>query len=122
MTHHQQANTRAAFIQQEPWPDETPNSWNDLLELLCDRGFEGMAQAMQVLLNEAMKLERTAVLGAQPFERTPRRGHCYAQPGARLFLGERRDAARSTALPEKGVIEAQVRRRVTQDLKNGSSD
>ena len=75
MTHHQQVNAPAAFVQQEPWPDETPASWQDLLELLCEHGFEGMAQAMQLLINEAMKLERTAVLGAQPFERTPlRRG------------------------------------------------
>lgn len=73
MTHHQQANAAAAFVQQESWPDESPNSWNALLDLLCEQGFEGMAQVMQVLLNEAMKLERTAVLGAQPFERTPQR-------------------------------------------------
>jgi transposase-like protein len=32
-----------------------------------------MAQALQLLFNEAMKLERTAFLGAQPFERTPTR-------------------------------------------------
>jgi transposase-like protein len=35
-----------------------------------------MAQAMQTLLNEAMKLERSQVLGAQPYERTfERRGY-----------------------------------------------
>ena len=33
MTHHQQPDTRAAFVQQEPWSDETPSSWNELLEL-----------------------------------------------------------------------------------------
>jgi transposase-like protein len=32
-----------------------------------------MAQAMQLLLNEAMKLERAEVLGARPYERTPTR-------------------------------------------------
>jgi transposase-like protein len=32
-----------------------------------------MAQAMQVLLNEAMKLARADVLGARPHERTPLR-------------------------------------------------
>ena len=76
MTHQPQANERAATFQQESWRDEPPpGSWHDLLDLLCDHGFAGMAQAMQVLLNEAMKLERSAVLGARPFERTPlRRG------------------------------------------------
>ena len=76
MTHPPQANERDATFQQESWRDEVPaGSWNDLLDLLCDHGFGGMAQAMQVLLNEAMKLERSAVLGARPHERTPfRRG------------------------------------------------
>jgi transposase-like protein len=76
MTHHQQANDRGLGCQQESWRDEdSPRGWEDLLELLCDHGFEGMAQAMQVLINEAMKLERSAVLGARPYERTPlRRG------------------------------------------------
>jgi transposase-like protein len=32
--------------------------FSQLLELLVEHGFEGMAQAMQTLLNEAMKLER----------------------------------------------------------------
>jgi transposase-like protein len=35
-----------------------------------------MAEVMQMLINEAMKLERSQVLGAQPYQRTPeRRGH-----------------------------------------------
>lgn len=48
----------------------------EVLELLIDHGFAGMAQGMQILLNEAMKLERSEVLEAQPYERTPlRRGY-----------------------------------------------
>lgn len=74
MTHHQQVNEREASFQQESWREEdSPRSWDDLLDLLCEHGFEGMAQAMQLLINEAMKLERSAVLGARPFERTPQR-------------------------------------------------
>lgn len=74
MTHHQQANERETSFQQESWREEdAPQGFEDLLELLCDQGFEGMAQAMQVLLNEAMKLERSAALCARPFERTPQR-------------------------------------------------
>lgn len=50
--------------------------WQDVLELLADEGFEGLAGAMQILLNEAMKLERAAALEAQPYQRTPlRRGY-----------------------------------------------
>ncbi len=47
-----------------------------VLDLLTEHGFDGMAQAMQVLLNEAMRLERSAVLGARPYERSDeRRGY-----------------------------------------------
>jgi transposase-like protein len=47
-----------------------------VLQLLADEGFDGMAHAIQILLNEAMKLERTATLGAAPYERVEtRRGH-----------------------------------------------
>ena len=44
-----------------------------VMEVLSDQGFEGMAEAMQTLLNEAMKLERVAFLGAAPGERTDER-------------------------------------------------
>lgn len=76
MTHPLQATEPNVNFQPESWRDEAPPaSWNDLLDLLCDHGFSGMAQAMQVLLNEAMKLERSVALGAQPYQRTPlRRG------------------------------------------------
>lgn len=43
------------------------------VQLLAEHGFEGMANAMQILLNEAMKLERTEYLGAQPYQRTEER-------------------------------------------------
>lgn len=76
MTHPHQTNEHEVSLQPESWRDaETPRGWQDLLDLLSENGFEGMARVMQVLLNEAMKLERSAVLGAGPFERTPlRRG------------------------------------------------
>lgn len=74
MTHRPQANEREAIFQQDSWSEEVPpGSWNDLMELMSDHGFGGMAQAMQLLFNEAMKLERSVVLGARPFERTPSR-------------------------------------------------
>lgn len=40
---------------------------------LSDHGFDGMASALEVLLNEAMKLERAEFLRADPFERTDER-------------------------------------------------
>jgi len=44
-----------------------------VMELLTRQGFAGCPQALQILLNEAMKAERSAVLGAGPHERTPQR-------------------------------------------------
>lgn len=48
-------------------------SFQEVLEVLIEHGFDGVAQAMQTLFNEAMKIERSQVLGAQPYERTPQR-------------------------------------------------
>lgn len=45
----------------------------DALEHLTEKGFEGMARAVEILLNEAMKLERSEFLGAGPYERNVQR-------------------------------------------------
>ncbi|MEQ8788823.1 MAG: IS256 family transposase [Pirellulaceae bacterium] len=59
MTHHEQSNAIDGVVQ-----------------LLAEQGFDGMAKAIETLLNEAMKLERAEVLGAGPYERSAnRRGH-----------------------------------------------
>jgi transposase-like protein len=56
--------------------DAESTALDHVLQLLADQGFDGMAQAIQILLNEAMKLERAEVLGAAPYERAAtRRGH-----------------------------------------------
>jgi transposase-like protein len=52
---------------------DLPSIFHELLDLLVERGFDGMAQAMQTLWNEALKLERSLALGARPYERTPQR-------------------------------------------------
>jgi len=50
--------------------------FTELLQLLSDHGFEGMSEAIEILLNEAMKLERSDVLGAMPYQRSEsRRGY-----------------------------------------------
>jgi transposase-like protein len=55
---------------------EQSNALDSIVELLAEHGFEGMAQAIEILFNEAMKLQRNAALGALPYQRTAdRRGH-----------------------------------------------
>lgn len=56
--------------------EEKATAIEHVLEVLSEHGLEGMAEAMQTLLNEAMKLERSAFLGARPGERSRERiGH-----------------------------------------------
>lgn len=53
-----------------------PTTIDTVLELLTENGFEGFATAFQVLLNEAMQIERSKYLEAGPYERTgDRRGY-----------------------------------------------
>jgi transposase-like protein len=40
-----------------------------VVQALSDEGFDGMAQVMQLLLNECMKIERQQALGVGPYER-----------------------------------------------------
>jgi hypothetical protein len=56
-----------------------------MIQVLDEYGFEGLAHALEILFNEAMKIERSAVLGAQPYERTnERRGHANGFKPKRL--------------------------------------
>ena len=49
---------------------------HQLVNHLCADGSGGMAEAMRLLLNHAMKVERSEALGAAPYERsTTRKGH-----------------------------------------------
>jgi transposase-like protein len=60
MTHHEQDR----------------NPYNLALELLTANGFGGMAEAIELLINEAMKIEREGYLGAGHYERSgDRRGY-----------------------------------------------
>jgi len=70
MTHREHRN---GFEFEAPADSSSVEGFQEILELLVDRGFEGLAQAMQTLVNEAMKLERSQVLDAWPYERTPQR-------------------------------------------------
>ena len=46
---------------------------NDAIKLLQTNGFDAMADAVAILMNQAMLIERTAYLNAQPYERTDER-------------------------------------------------
>ncbi len=55
------------------------------LEILTENGMEGMARALEIVFNAAMKLERAEFLGAGPFERTEERvGHANGFKPRRL--------------------------------------
>lgn len=52
------------------------NPLEQMIQVLDEYGFDGLARAIGILVNEAMKIERSEVLGAQPYERTEeRRGY-----------------------------------------------
>jgi putative transposase len=52
------------------------NKLDAVMELLIENGFEGFADVLRILLNEAMKIERNQALGAQLYQRTDtRRGY-----------------------------------------------
>ena len=66
MTHHEAQNTTVSGV----------------LEHLIEEGLDGMASALELLLNEAMKLERQGWLRAAPCERTAeRRGYANGFKG-----------------------------------------
>jgi len=46
-----------------------PNVVSEVVQSLSEQGFDGMAQAMQTLLNECMKIERQQALGVGPYQR-----------------------------------------------------
>lgn len=44
-----------------------------VVQLLCESGLSQMAEAVRIMLNEAMRLERSQVMEAEPYQRTERR-------------------------------------------------
>lgn len=62
-----------------------------VFELLAEEGFDGMSQALEVLLNEMMKVERSRHLQASPYERSEqRRGYAngFKPKRVRTRVGE----------------------------------
>jgi len=67
------SNRKAAPIMTRK-ADPTPQQ--QAVQLLADQGVDGMLEAMKLILNQAMRLQRQQALGAEPYERTDqRRGH-----------------------------------------------
>lgn len=50
--------------------DDERTTMHGVLDMLVENGLEGMADAMATMLNEAMKIERSAALRAEPGERS----------------------------------------------------
>src|SRR5947209_117759 len=46
-----------------------PTVTREVVQLLAEHGFDGMAQAMELLFNECMKIERQQSLGVGPYQR-----------------------------------------------------
>ena len=44
-----------------------------VVQLLCESGLDRRAEAVRLMLNEAMRLERSQVLEAAPYERSEKR-------------------------------------------------
>jgi putative transposase len=54
----------------------------EAIQLLAEHGFDGLAAVLELLLNEVMRLERTEVLQAAPYERTEdRKGYANGFKG-----------------------------------------
>ena len=49
------------------------HSSDGYVQLLCESGLSQMAEAVRIMLNEAMKIERSQTIGAGPYERSDRR-------------------------------------------------
>lgn len=70
---------------------EKNNTMEALVATISEKGFEGMGEAIQILMNEAMKIERNRFLGVMPYERNPEReGHAngYKDKSVKTRIGQ----------------------------------
>jgi putative transposase len=62
-----------------------PSVTREVVQVLAEHGFDGMAQVMELLFNECMKIERQQALGVGPYQRgTARRGQANGFKPRRL--------------------------------------
>lgn len=72
-------------------PQIDPNSLDQIVNLICTKGTDGLAESVRILINHAMQIERSKVLAAAPYERTAtRRGYAngFKQKTLKTRLGE----------------------------------
>ena len=98
--------------------DPDANTFTAALELLTKHGFEGLARPLEMLINEAMRLERSAYLGAGPWERAEaRRGYAngFKQKTVKSRLGEL-----NLEIPKTRDLEEGVESFYPQSLERGN--
>lgn len=62
-----------------------PSVTREVVQVLAEHGFDGMAQVMELLINECMKIERQQALGVGPYQRgEARRGQANGFKPRRL--------------------------------------
>src|SRR4029078_1398666 len=62
-----------------------PSVTREVVQVLAEHGFDGMARAMELLINECMKIERQQALGVGPYQRSEgRRGQANGFKPRRL--------------------------------------
>jgi transposase-like protein len=62
-----------------------PSVVREVVQALAEQGFDGMAQAIELLINECMKIERQQALGVGPYQRSEaRRGQANGFKPRRL--------------------------------------
>src|SRR3954469_14217139 len=84
-------------------PQTQTTALDQITELLAENGFDGLASAVTVLLNEVMKVERAHALGAAPYQRSEdRKGHAN---GFKPRTINTRIGALTVAVPQARDIE-----------------
>jgi putative transposase len=84
-------------------PQTQTNSLDQITELLAEHGFDGLASAVTVLLNEVMKLERARALGAAPYQRSEgRTGYANGYKPRTIYT---RLGALTVAVPQARGVE-----------------
>ena len=87
------------------------------LELLSQQGFEGMARAIEILINEAMKMERSEFLSAHPYQRTESR-RAYAN-GFKDKRVDTRVGSLECRVPQVRGLDSEVERFYPSSLEKG---
>lgn len=59
---------------------------SSLAEVLSERGLEGLGSAVEILINEAMRIERDRHLNAKAYERTESRNGYSAQTNSTMGI------------------------------------